>query len=82
MYRLCASVCVSISQSHAATYRVSIQLSAALICYYLINCRQRQGLDGRRILDEEKLLMLEQIMRETSETAIESERRYDEVSSL
>lgn len=43
--------------------------------------RQRQALDSRRILDEEKLLMLEQIMRETSETAIESERRYDEVPS-
>jgi len=45
-------------------------------------CRQRRNLDHRRNVDEEKLGDLEQNVRETREAALDSERKYDDVSKL
>lgn len=42
--------------------------------------KQRRALDHRRIVDEDKLIVLEQMFRETSDAAIESEKRCDEAS--
>ncbi|ESN99075.1 hypothetical protein HELRODRAFT_162559 [Helobdella robusta] len=42
--------------------------------------KQRKLLDQKRVVDEERLAELEQIFRETSEIAFESEKKYDEVS--
>lgn len=42
--------------------------------------KQRKLLQNRRSADEEKLLELEQEFRETSEIALESEKRYDDAS--
>ena len=57
-----------------------VKYKLSLRCYNnVLFVRQRRVLDQKCIADEEKLLELEQIFRETSEVALESERRYDEV---
>jgi hypothetical protein len=43
-------------------------------------CRSRRALEHRKNMDEDRLLVLEQMLKETSEAAVESEKKYDEVS--
>ena len=39
----------------------------------------RRSMDHRRAVDEERVTMLETILKETTEAATESERKYEEV---
>jgi len=40
----------------------------------------RRAMDHRRAADEERITWLESLLKETSEAATESERKYEEVS--
>ena len=42
--------------------------------------RSRRALEYRKNMDEERLYVLEQNLKDTTEAAVESEKRYDEVS--
>jgi len=44
--------------------------------------RQRRILEHRRNIDEDRLAVLEQMVRETGEAAMESERKYEEVRNF
>ena len=44
--------------------------------------RSRRALEHRKNMDEERLYVLEQNLKDTTEAAVESEKRYDEVSAL
>jgi len=41
--------------------------------------RARRTMDHRRAVDEDRITMLETMLRETSEAATECERKYEEV---
>jgi len=42
--------------------------------------RVRRALDGQKNIDDERIEMLERLIREASDAALESERKYEEVS--
>ena len=46
---------------------------------FSIPFRSRRALDNKQGLDEEKITMLEQMVKEAAEAANEAERKYDEV---
>ena len=49
---------------------------------FSIPFRSRRALDNKQGLDEEKITMLEQMVKEATEAANEAERKYDEVRYL
>jgi hypothetical protein len=58
-------------------------MSCFLILSYLnASCRSRRALEHRKNMDEDRLLVLEQMLKETSEAAVESEKKYDEVNKI
>jgi len=44
--------------------------------------RSRRALEHRKNMDEERLYVLEQNLKDTTEATVESEKRYDEVLHL
>jgi len=46
----------------------------------LLDTSARRTMDHRRAVDEDRISLLETMLRETSEAATECERKYEEVS--
>jgi hypothetical protein len=44
-----------------------------------LGCRARRGLDAQKAVDDERIEMLERMVREASEAAVEWEQKYEEV---
>ena len=50
--------------------------------YYNYFNRARRALEHRKNMDEDRLTVLEDLVKETNSALMESERRYDDVSIL
>jgi len=50
-------------------------------CVVLL-CSGRRTMDHRRAIDEDRITLLETMLRETSEAATECERKYEEVCAV
>ena len=49
------------------------------VCCVVLHARARRTMDHRRAVDEDRITVLETMLRETSEAATECERKYEEV---
>jgi len=47
--------------------------------YFCVAVSARRAMDHRRAADEERITWLESLLKETSEAATETERKYEEV---